>query len=105
LAREGASWQELLDELDRQLLRSHPHTGLGNAPSGIWSMDDLRASFGDLGAMPEQLAPRAQGILAAYEDAFARIAAAKRIVGDHLEMLRSIKGSPTANPVYLDRVG
>jgi hypothetical protein len=105
LVEGRSSWQELLDELDRQLLRSHPYTGLGNAPSGIWSMDELRASFGDLGTMPEQLVPRAQRILIAYEDAFARIAATKRTVGDHLEMLRSVKGSPTAGPVYLDRVG
>jgi hypothetical protein len=105
LAEGRSAWAELLDELDRQLQRSHPHTGLGNTPSGIWSMDELRASFGDLGAMPEQLVPRVQRILIAYEDAFARIAAAKRVVGDHLEMLRAIKGSPTAGPVYLDRLG
>jgi len=86
-------------------VRSHPASGLGNVPSGIWDMDDIRSSFGELGAMPENLVPRAERILAAYEEAFGRINAAKRVVGDHLEMLSSIKGMPSAAPVYFDRVG
>jgi hypothetical protein len=95
----------MLDELDRQLVRSHPEFGLGNDPSGIWSMDDIRASFGPLGPIPEFLIPRARRILADYDDAFARIGAAKRIVGDHLDMLASVRGSSTSNPVYLDQIG
>jgi hypothetical protein len=105
LVDERVAWQKLLDELDRQLVRSHPQTGLGNQPSGIWSIDDIRASFGDLGAMPLSLVPRAERILAGYQDSFARINAAKRVVRDHLDMLGSVKGTATANPVYFDRVG
>ena len=105
LAEERLAWQELLDELDRQLVRSHPRTGLGNEPSGIWPIDDIRASFGDLGVIPSHLVPRAERILADYEDAFVRIGAAKRVVGDHLDMLLSVKGIPSASPVYFDRVG
>jgi hypothetical protein len=104
LAETREAWQEMLDELDRQLVRSHPEFGLGNSPSGIWEMDDLRASFGELGTIPESLVPRAQRILATYADAFDRINAARRIVGDHLVMLQSIKGAQTATPVYFDRV-
>ena len=95
----------MLDELDRQLVRSHPQTGLGNEPSGIWPIDDIRASFGELGVIPAHLVPRAKRILAGYEDAFVRIGAAKRVVGDHLDMLLSVKGVATAGPVYFDRVG
>jgi len=105
LADERAAWPEVLDELDRQLVRSHPRAGLGNEPSGIWPMDDIRASFGELGTIPADLVPRAQKILAGYEDAFARINAAKRIVGDHLDMLGSVKGVTASSPVYFDRVG
>jgi hypothetical protein len=68
-------------------------------------MDDIRASFGPLGPIPESLVPRAARILADYEDAFVRINAAKRIVGDHLDMLQAVRGSDVANPVYFDRVG
>jgi hypothetical protein len=99
------AWQEMLDELDRQLVRSHPQFGLGNEVSGIWPMADIRSSFGELGEIPEALLPRARRIMTDYDDAFTRINAAKRIVGDHLDMLQSVKGVPTANPVYLDRLG
>ncbi len=68
-------------------------------------MEDIRASFGELGVIPSHLVPRAQRILAGYEDAFVRIGAAKRVVGDHLDMLQSVKGIPAATPVYFDRVG
>lgn len=105
MAEARDAWQEMLDELDRQLVRSHPEFGLGNEVSGIWSMDDIRASFGALGEMPESLVPRARRILDDYTDAFVRINAAKRIVGDHLDMLGTIKGRQTAAPVYFDRVG
>lgn len=97
-------WHELLDELDRQLVRSHPEFGLGNEVSGIWSMDEIRASFGELGELPESLVPRARQILDGYNDAFVRINAAKRLVGDHLDMLASVKGTPQSTPVYFDRV-
>ena len=105
LVETQESWHAVLDELDRQLVRSHSEFGLGNNPSGIWSMDDIRASFGPLGPMPESLVARAERILADYEDAFVRIGAAKRIVGDHLDMLASVRGSSTASPVYLDQLG
>jgi hypothetical protein len=95
----------LLDELDRQLVRSHPHNGLGNEPSGIWPMDEIRASFGDLEPMPDQLVARARAIVAGYEESFARIDAAKRVVGDHLDMLATIRGGLPAGPVYFDRAG
>jgi hypothetical protein len=105
LAEPREPWAELLDELDRQLVRSHPEFGLGNQPSGIWAMNDILASFGDLGPMPAPLVDRAARIAAQYDDAFVRINAAKRIVGDHLDMLSSVKGRQHAAPVYLDRVG
>ena len=68
-------------------------------------MDDILASFGELGPIPAHLVSRAERILSDYEDAFVRIGAAKRVVGDHLDMLQSVKGIPTANPVYFDKVG
>jgi hypothetical protein len=105
LVEPTGPWVEVLDELDRQLVRSHPEFGLGNEPSGIWSMELIRDSFGDLGTIPEPLVPRASRIMADYEQAFLRINAAKRIVGDHLDMLQALRGSATRNPVYLDRVG
>ncbi len=105
LAEAHDAWPELLDELDRQLVRSHPEFGLGNEVSGIWSMDDIRASFGELGEIPEALVPRARRILDGYKEAFVRINAARRVVGDHLDMLQSVKGSQQSIPVYFDRVG
>lgn len=105
LADDLGSWNELLDELDRQLVRSHPGFGLGNVPSGIWSIDELRDSIGPLGPIPDPLIPRARRTLVEYEGAFARIQEAKRVVGDHLDMLQSLRGREAAHPVYFDHVG
>jgi hypothetical protein len=105
LAEAREPWRKALDELDRQLVRSHPEHGLGNEPSGIWSMDVLRRSFGELGMIPEHLVPRAARILADYDAAFVRINAAKHMVGAHLDMLQTVRGQVVAGPVYLDRVG
>ena len=55
--------------------------------------------------MPESLIPRGRRILADYEDELTRIQATKRLVAEHLEMLKSVKGSTEAHPAYVDRVG
>jgi hypothetical protein len=67
-------------------------------------MDEIRASIGPVGPIPESLAARTRRVLAEYEKAFTRIQAAKRLVGEHLEMLQSVRGGAAADPVYLDRV-
>lgn len=95
----------MLDELDRQLSRSRIDSGFGSTPSGIWSIDQIRASIGPLGPIPESLTLRAKRILVDYEEAFSRIQATKRVVSEHLEMLQSVRGSGDAHPVYLDRIG
>ncbi len=67
-------------------------------------MDDIRASIGPVGPVPESLAVRAHRVLVDYEEAFTRIQSTKRLVGEHLEMLRSVRGGADVHPVYLDRV-
>ena len=81
--------------------------GLGNEVSGIWSMDEIRASFGGTrGELPESLVPRARQNLDGYNDAFVRINAAKRLDGRpprHAERPSSGQ-QPQSTPVYFDRV-
>jgi hypothetical protein len=95
----------MLDELDRQLVRAQRSLALADQPSGIWDIEEIRPSFGDLGTIPEDLVPRALGILTEYESVFVKINAARRVVGDHLDVLQSIRGEQLAPPVYFDRVG
>lgn len=105
MAENREAWPQLLDELERQLARSRPEYGLGSEPSGIWGIENIRASVGPLGTIPFALVARVTRILGEYEEAFVRINAAKRIVGDHLDMLQSVRGNDVALPVYFDRVG
>jgi hypothetical protein len=95
----------MLDELDRQILRAQRSLAIADQPSGIWPIDEIRASFGELGTIPDDLVPRARRLLADYELAFTRINAARRVVGDHLDVLDTVRGDQTASPVYFDRVG
>ena len=105
MAEHIGRWVALLDELDRQLTRSRAGFGLGNTTTGIWSIEDIRASIGPVGPMPESLIPRGRRILTEYEEEFTRLQATKRVIAEHLEMLQSVRGSDDVQPVYLDRVG
>ena len=105
LAEQLSSWVALLDELDRQLVRSRAGFGLGTLTSGIWTIEEICAGIGPVGPLPESLVPRAQAILEDYTVELPRIQATKRLVGEHLEILHSIRGTGDAHPVYLDQVG
>ncbi len=95
----------LLDELDRQLVRSRAGFGLANFTSGIWTIEEIRTAIEPVGPLPESLVPRAKAILEDYTVELPRIQATKRLVGEHLEILDSIRGTGEAHPVYLDQVG
>jgi hypothetical protein len=105
LAEQIGRWVALLDELDRQVTASRAGFGLGNTTAGIWTIEEIRASIGPVGPLPESLIPRGRRILADYEEEFTRLQATKRLIGEHLEMLQSIRGSEDAQPLYLDQVG
>ena len=107
LADDVERWTALLDELDRQLIRSSPTFGVGalTGSAGIWPMDEIRASIGPVGSIPPSLLVRARALLREYADAEARIQNSRRLVGEHIEMLQSARASAGATPVYLDSVG
>ncbi len=105
MAEQIGRWVALLDELDRQVAASRAGFGLGNTTTGIWTIEEIRDSIGPVGPMPENLIPRGRRILADYEEEFARLQTTKRLIGEHLGMLQSVRGSEAAQPVYLDQVG
>jgi hypothetical protein len=107
LADDVERWTALLDELDRQLIRSSPKFGVGalTGSAGIWPIDEICASIGPVGRIPSSLVTRARALLSEYAEAETRIQNSRRLVGEHIEMLQTARAHAGATPVYLDSVG
>jgi hypothetical protein len=99
-----SGWSGLLDELDRQLVRARRPLEVATYAPGIWEIDEICASFGTLGPVPDELVGRANSILRTYELVVTELQSTRRGIGEQLAVLQTLRGRQQPGPVYLDRV-
>ena len=97
-------WRALLDELEAQLVRARSARDLAEGIPTIEEIAVVRARFEPLGPMPEHIVGRARQVLNDYDAMIVELHEARRILRDHLSMLRSVSDDRGLKPVYLDRV-